>query len=357
MYRFAILEKMGGFEFSGFYEEESDIAERLSVRLPRLPRFSSPDGLLDTNPDIVMIHSLDPDVPRWARFAINHSAPFKGLFLEKPGAALPEDFYLLAEEIKNKRPSLVVELGYELHYSEPLEFARRVMREGALGDITTARFHGGCPSGAGKELWQSLPEDLGGIMQTSGCHTLENILDLFGSPRRLVSSIRKLPKRPPQPIVGWIPELFSGTTDQESFGIGTLMYEDICSGIMEYDDKNVVLDMTAWEPTEWCNEWAMNIYGTNGSLHMNPDYPVATLMLRRAIGSFAAGETKLPTEHPHGQTNIPGCFHKQFESLFDRVRGKDETPEESCGLSKNVDILRVIEAFYKSAESRQWVDV
>ncbi|KAJ6157937.1 Oxidoreductase [Penicillium chermesinum] len=301
MYRFAILEKMGGFEFSGFYEEDSAIAEGLAERLPRLLRFDSPKGLLDTNPDIVMIHALDPDVPRWARFAIDHPAEFRGLFLEKPGAALPSDFYRLAEEIKRKRPTLVVELGYELHYSEPLEFARQVIREGALGDITTARFHGGCPSGAGLELWQSIPEDLGGILQTSGCHTLENILDLFGAPERVVSSIRKLPPKPPRPIVGWIPDLFTGTVDQASFGVGTLLYEDVCSGILEYDDKTVTLDMTAWEPTEWCNEWAIDIYGTNGSLHVIPDFPVATLNLRRAAGSFSAGETKLQTEYPTGK--------------------------------------------------------
>lgn len=120
MYRFAVLEKMGALAFSGFYEEDSSIAAELAKRLPRLQCFNSPAALLDTNPDVVMIHSLDPDVPRWARFAINHPAPFKGLFLEKPGAAQPGDFYALASEIAAKRPGLAIELGYEMHYSESL---------------------------------------------------------------------------------------------------------------------------------------------------------------------------------------------------------------------------------------------
>ncbi|KAL1848414.1 hypothetical protein Plec18170_008012 [Paecilomyces lecythidis] len=357
MYRFAVLDKMGGFEFSGFYEENEKIAEELAKRLPRLPRFQSAGELLDTRPDVVMIHSLDPDVPRWARFAIDHPAPFKGLFLEKPGAAIPQDFYKLAEEIKGKRPGLAVELGYEMHYSEALEFARQVIREGALGDITTARFHGGCPSGAGMDLWQAIPEDLGGIMQTEGCHTLENVIDLFGAPDRVVSSIRKLPERPPHPVVGWIPDLFSGTVTTGEFGVGTLMYEDVCSGIMEYADKTIVLDMTAWEPTEWCNEWAIDVYGTNGSLHAIPDYPVATLYLREARGSFKAGETKLSTEKPHGTSNVPACYHKQFQSLFDRVRGAKKLEHGCCDLETNVKILKVVDAFYKSSASRQWVDV
>lgn len=357
MYRFAVLEKMGGFTFSGFYEENSSIASELAKRLPRLPRFDSPANLLDTNPDVVMIHSLDPDVPRWARFAINHPTPFKGLFLEKPGAAIPEDFYALASEIESKRPGLAVELGYEMHYSESLSFARRVIRSGALGDITTARFHGGCPSGAGMELWQAIPEDLGGIMQTEGCHTLENVVNLFGLPERVVSTIRKLPPKPPHPVVGWIPDLFSGTVTKGKFGIGSLMYEDVCSGIMEYADKNVVLDMTAWEPTEWCHEWAIDVYGTNGSLHAIPDYPAATMYLRGARGDFNAGETKLKTELPHGTSNVPSCYRRQFESLFARVKGHQDAGEGSCGLSNSVDVLKVIDAFYRSAEERKWIDV
>lgn len=55
---------MGGFEFCGFYEENTKVATELAKRLPRLKRFQA-NELLDTNPDVVMIHSLDADVPRW----------------------------------------------------------------------------------------------------------------------------------------------------------------------------------------------------------------------------------------------------------------------------------------------------
>lgn len=356
MYRFAVLEQMGGFDFTGFYEEDESIAEGLALRLPKLPRFKDPSALLSAGADVIMIHSLDPDVPRWARFCINHPSAFRGLFLEKPGAAQPSDFYALAAEIESARPGLAVELGYEIHYSEALDFARGVVHSGALGDITTARFHGGCPSGAGMDLWQSIPEDLGGIMQTEGCHTLENVLDLFGAPQRVVSSIRKLPERPPHKIHGWIPDLFTGTVHEGEMGVGTLKYEDVASGMMEYADKTIVMDLTAWEPTEWCNEWAIDVYGTNGSLHVIPDYPVGKLLLREARGEYAAGITEMPTELPAGTSNVPSCYRKQFESLFARVRGQ-KLKNGCCDLQKNVEILKVIDAMYKSAESGGWIDV
>jgi predicted dehydrogenase len=98
------------------------------------------------------------------------------------------------------------------------------------------------------DLWQAIAPDLGGIMQTEGCHTLQNIADLFRPPERVVSTIRKLLERPPHPVVAWIPDLFSGTVTTDAFGVGTLMYEDIASAMMEYPDKTVTLDMTAWEP-------------------------------------------------------------------------------------------------------------
>lgn len=193
-------------------------------------------------------------------------------------------------------------------------------------------------------------------MQTEGCHTLENMIDLFGPPERVSSSIRKLPQRPPHPVVGWVPDLFTGTAEIGEFGVGTLLYDDICTGIMEYPDKNIVLDMTAWEPTEWCNEWAIDIYGTNGSLHVIPDFPVASLYLREARGNFFSGETKLKTELPHGTSNVPSCYRRQFESLFARVRGAKSLEYGCCDLGTNVKIIKVIDAFYRSASSRQWID-
>jgi hypothetical protein len=47
-------------------------------------------------------------------------------------------------------------------------------------------------------------------------------------------------------------DLSSGTVTTGEFGVGALMYEDIVSGMTEYADKTTILDMTAWETTEWC---------------------------------------------------------------------------------------------------------
>lgn len=74
--------------------------------------------------------------------------------------------------------------------------------------------------------------------------------------------------------------------DSQTAQTTTSMYDDIGSAMTEYPDKTATLGMTAWEPTEWCNDCAIDIYGTNGSLHAVPDYPVAELYLREGRGGL-----------------------------------------------------------------------
>lgn len=227
-----------------------------------------------------------------------------------------------------------------MHYSEAMEFARKVVKEGVLGYITTARFRGGCPSGAGMDLWQSIPEDLVGIMHTQSCHTLDSIVDLFVAPERVVSTIRKLPQRPPHLVVGWILNLFSGLSPLRHLEWEILMYKDMASAMMEYSNKTVTLNMTPWKPIGWCNEWAID---TNGSLQTVPDFPVAELYLREARGGSDAGTTKV--------------IGNNLRVLSARVRGASakglDLEQECCGLVKNVKILKIIAAIYESSSSRQ----
>lgn len=52
------------FECTGFYKEVDSIATWLVVGLLNLKHVSSPEALLNTDPNIIMIHSLDLDVPK-----------------------------------------------------------------------------------------------------------------------------------------------------------------------------------------------------------------------------------------------------------------------------------------------------
>ena len=160
--RVRLLREMPDVAILGFFEPDPQIAERLADHTG-VPRFETAEALLETGPRIAIINGLDPQVPGLAEQAAG--AGVDGLLLEKPGAASPERFYQLAGELEGR--AIQVEVGYELHYADSVALCRDLIAHDVLGDVTLARFHGGCPVGAGAELWQSIPEDPGGLVSAT----------------------------------------------------------------------------------------------------------------------------------------------------------------------------------------------
>ncbi|MGH3164683.1 MAG: Gfo/Idh/MocA family protein, partial [Trebonia sp.] len=343
--RVRLLRAMPDIAISGFFEPDPQIASQFTERTG-LPHFGTADALLATKPDVVIVNALDPQVPDLAGQAARAGA--RGLLLEKPGAASPARFYELARELT--RRGVVVEVGYELHYTDAVTVCREVLAGDMLGDITLARFHGGCPVGAGAELWQSIPEDPGGLVFTEGSHLLEIVVDLFGTPSRVGASVRRLPAGRPTPSIGYKADLFAAPTAGYEVAVGTLRHEDVGAALLEYPDKIVTVDLTAWEPTDWCTDWAMEIYGTNGVLHAVPAPAQTRLTLRRAAGRFAAGTTVLRApDPPPGESTLVGAYRRQLVSLLARVSSADGTAgtagiagEHGCDLRIGVGVMRIM---------------
>ena len=351
--RVGILQARTDIEIIGFWEQDVVLAAKIEKRL-RIPRFPSEHELVSTVFDIAFVHPLDHDNPRLALLAASNGA--KGLLLEKPGATHPEHLFKLVEQLK-QWPDLVVEWGWEMHYAETMDFVRNLVRRNALGQITTSRWHGGTPSGGAMEIWQRQKNPLGGFLYMDASHTLEAIVDVFGLPQSVSASIRKLPKGEKHPIVScWYDmhqeELDPATTE---FAVGDLPYEDIGSVILEYETHNVVADFTAWEPTDWCADWGIDIYGTNGAFHgvLNP--PRGEVVLRSSKAGYARGVTKMSTEKPQGASNQVGYYTRQIELFLQRVNSRAMT--ECADADNQVKLMKVLDAIYKSAKERRFIDV
>jgi hypothetical protein len=130
----------------------------------------------------------------------------------------------------------------------------------------------------------------------------------------------------------------------------------------DYPDKSVTLEVLHWKPIELCNEGVIDVYGTNGSLHAVPEFPIAELNFREGRHGFEAGTTKKKTDLLHGTSNVPSCNQKPSRVCLPgwaRVRGAKESDlkQGCCGLENNVKIVKAIAARYKSSSSRQWMDV
>lgn len=354
--RIDLLRAHPDVELMGFYEQDVEIATRLA-ELTGLTAYPAIDALLAGGADVAVVEGLDPQVPELASTAV--AAGVRGLLLEKPGAATPEAFFELARELAERQ--VVVEIGYELHYSVAVDWCREVLRDTVLGQLTLCRFHGGCPTGVGAELWQSIPEDLGGLLYTEGSHMIEIMLELLGLPDRVTSSVRRLPARPPVIALVHKPDMFSAPLRDAQVAIGTLRHEDVAAAIFDYPDKLVSLDLTAWEPTTWCTQWWIELYGTNGSLVGVPDPAEVRLTLREPAGRFGAGSTVLTAPVEPGRRGLVDTYERQLDSLLARVRGiarpDSSGGDTGCGLWHAVQVMRVLRAMYTASADRGWAEL
>jgi predicted dehydrogenase len=123
------------------------------------------------------------------------------------------------------------------------------------------------------------------------------------------------------------------------------MYEDVVTATFAYPDKLVTMDLTAWESGNWVEDWAVQIYGTNGTLQVNLGSEEVSLVLREGRSGFDAGRTSWMSE----RSDFGYTYERQLESLIRRIRGS-EVPEK-VDLDSGIGVLRVLGALYESASS------
>ena len=321
----------------GFVEEDSKISAAVQDRLG-LKQFGSLDELLSVGIDIAVVEALDPDVPRLASACIGRA---KSLLIEKPGAGRPHEAYSLISPCK--KAGTVVEFGYEMHYAEFMRVLHGVLESRCLGQVTLARFHGGNPVGCALEIWQSLPEDLGGLGYTEGCHLVEMVTDLFGVPGRVSSVASKLLPGDSESSPYYKSGLFSDPAEVTEVRVGTCRYEDVMTSSLVYEDKVVTIDLTAWEAGNWVEDWSVEIYGTNGTSRVNVASEVVEVFLREERAGFAQGRTVIDANH----SGLGYMYERQLDSLIRRTKGAGA--EVSVGLEAGMAVLRVLEAAYASA--------
>ncbi|KAL4865739.1 hypothetical protein BDV12DRAFT_199819 [Aspergillus spectabilis] len=350
-HRYTYLQQRSSVKLLGYYDHDAQVAHRMQDRAC-CPRYADLAQLLSLSFEIAMIHGRDIENPEYIRRAIDSGA--RAIFVEKPGAGQPSEFYPLGAEIRER--GIIFEVGWELHYLETIAFARQVLRDSLLGPVSEARFHGGCPGGAGDEPWQSDPRSIGGFFYSLGGHVVESVVDLFGLPNQVVSSIRKVPVRAPHRGFSWVPGLFCGRVLNPEKTVGKLTHEDIASAILEYEDFNVHLDFTAWEPSAYLKDWTIDIYGVEGSLHLNLDGPGSSLLLKDPIADWKCGRNPLFTGEYQEGAMLAAAFEKQMDSFFDRIQ-TSLVDGDCCNETIAFKLLKLYDALYKSSETRAWISL
>jgi predicted dehydrogenase len=310
-----------GVEIVGCYDPDAHLAAVLE-RDYGLKAYPTPDALLDQDGvNFVIIEGWDPDNPPYVDKALERG---QAILLEKPGA--PNLPAMRAMIDKVRAANVPFQVGYMLGSGAAYRHAQRILGEGVLGPVTLIRFHAATPVGGSREIWQSLKDDLGGLMYTDACHAVNLIVKLFGVPQRVQATMLRLPEGEAVIAHGFKPDTLSGLGQTVEMPIGGLVHEDAGAAVFDYGDKLLTLDMTAWEAHPWVEAWRIEVYGANGTLHVGLQPPLYKLYVRNAKAGYEEG---WHTWDGFGVTGVgtsllvDECYTNEINDMLNRVRRWD----------------------------------
>lgn len=325
-------------EVIGLYDRDAEVRQHVATNYG-IEVHAEPDRALSGGPDIVIVNGLDSENPALIRHALPGA---KGVLLEKVGAPTVEAMREVVHYCSSHEAYVTV--GFILHHSPVTAKMREIVRSGVLGPITLGRFHAATPVGCSAEIWQSIPEDLGGMVFTDGIHMVREIVALLGAPERVSARIRKLRARERVVADVFKEDVLSGLGGEQEFEIGNLRYEDVGIVVLDYPEHSAVLDMTAWEAHNWVEKWRLELYGANGTLVAGLMPPFFRLDVRRAGAGYEVGtyEQSFPAGASAGKeislvADI--TYENEMRLLLDAVRAGSSDQSELLAALQSVEIL------------------
>ena len=334
---------------TGLYDRDERVRAHVSERYG-VPVFDQPADALADGPDVVIVNDLDTYNPGLIRLAI--PGP-KAVLLEKVGAPTVDAMRELVRYCGGHQCHVTV--GFILHQSPAVPEMRQIADSGVLGPVTLARFHAATPVGCSAEIWQSLPEDLGGMVFTDGIHMVREIINLLGAPQHVTGCIRRLKSGKTVTSDIFKPDILSGLGGEKDFQIGTLVHEDAGVLVLDYPDKIAVMDMTGWEAHNWVEKWRLELYGANGTLEAGLMPPFTRLQSRRPHPGYQVGihERWFTTGASSGAgiSLVPDItYENEMRALLAAARDGSTDQSELAATLQCVEILGA--AFESSRDSR-----
>ncbi len=184
--------------------------------------------------------------------------------LDKPaGESLPllEQLLQAAESAK-----LLVQLGYMYRYNPGFSLLHELLREGALGDVFEVQAVMSKVVGAADRI--QLAAYPGGMMFELGCHLLDQVIRVLGTPQRVQGYAR------------------------HSGGNGDSLKDNMLA-VLEYPRALATVKSTALE-VDGGSRRHFTVCGTAGTLQIQPlDSPAATLTLIAPHKSWKSGTQRI----------------------------------------------------------------
>jgi predicted dehydrogenase len=271
-------------KITGVYDSNPQLSEAIAQKYDVPVARTVDDLFIEGNGDLVIIEGHDPENPAYVRQALERT---RMLLIEKPGAPTLAEMEAMVKGIE--QVGIHAQLGYMYNYSPIVRKVQEILASGVLGHLTLARFHAGAPVGGAAEIWQSLPEDMGGVLYTDGCHMLALIVRLLGQPHTVTGRILKIANGAEVVAEIYKEDTLAGLGAERRLRLGAQLHEDAGAAILEYENMLATFDVTSWEAHNWVEAWSMELFGTDGTLQVSLVPPGFKLWVRRPHASYDKG--------------------------------------------------------------------
>lgn len=346
--RLALCLETPDVHVEGVYDSDPQLAASIAGKY-NVPAANTVDELFSQGEcDLVIIEGHDHENPVYVERALGRT---RMLLIEKPGAPSLEAMENMVRQIEAAR--VHAQLGYMYNYSPVVHKIGDILASGVLGTITLARFHAGSPVGGVAEIWQSIPEEMGGVLFTDGCHMLALVVRLLGRPDAVTGRLLKITDGPEAVADIYKENTLAGLGVEARLRLGAQLYEDAGAAILEYKQMLVTFDVTGWEAHNWVEAWSMELLGTDGTLQVSLVPPGYRSWVRRGNDDYSMG---WHTWQGTGTAAGPGAslvadenYRNEMGDLLTRLR--EHMAPDYRVLHEGLEVVRITDAIYRTAHA------
>jgi predicted dehydrogenase len=345
--RLSLCIQSPGVKVVGLYDSDPQLSAAIGQKY-NVPVAHAVDDLFASGGcDLVIVEGHDPENPGYVQQALGRT---RNLLIEKPGAPNLAEMEAMVRSIE--RAGVHAQLGYMYNYSPVTSQVEKILASGVLGHLTLARFHAGAPVGGAAEIWQSLPQDMGGVLFTDGCHMLALIVRFLGAPLAVTGRVLKISDGPEVVADIYKENTLAGLGAETRLRLGGQLHEDAGAAILEYKQMLVTFDVTGWEAHNWVEAWSMEFFGTDGTLRVSLVPPGYQLWVRRLHAGF---ETGWHTWQGVGTAAGPGAslvidenYANEMADILSRLR-QNASPDYKA-LRQGLEVVRIADAIYQDQQ-------
>jgi len=328
----------------GVYDSSPQLSEAIGQKYNIPVAYTVNDLFTSGECDLVIIEGHDPENPAYVKQALGLT---RMLLIEKPGAPNLAEMETMVKDIE--QAGIHAQLGYMYNYSPVVGKIEKILASGVLGHLTLARFHAGAPVGGAAEIWQSLPEDMGGVLYTDGCHMLALIVRLLGKPQAVTGRILKISNGPEVIADIYKQDTLAGLGTETRLRLGEQLYEDAGAAILEYENMLATFDVTGWEAHNWVEAWSMELFGTDGTLQVSLVPPGFRLWVRRPHENYDKGWHTwqgIDTAAGSGASLVVDeNYANEMADILTRLRSN--APPDYKALREGLAVVSIADAIYQ----------